>query len=89
MVELVAFGLQLLLTALGDAGLRLKRMCAPRGLGRQHNQSADSVQHSGKCGKDECFMSSVYARLYPCTHLTSGRTAAARSRYGVGGRRGP
>jgi hypothetical protein len=62
MFEQVAFGLQVLLTALGDAGLRLKRMCAPRGLGRQHNQSADSVQHSsGRCGKDECFMSNVYS----------------------------
>jgi hypothetical protein len=52
---MVAFGLQLqALTMVGDAGLRLKHMCAPRGLGRLHNL----------CGKDALrYTVCLYARL--------------------------
>ena len=50
-----AFGLQLqALTAMSDAGLRLKHMCAPRGLGRQRNL----------CGKDALrYAGCLYSRL--------------------------
>ena len=73
----VAFGLQLhALAAMGDAGLRLKRMCAPRGLGRQHNLY----------GKDARMRAAFHVEGVTQTRLTRRRTPAARSRYGVAGR---
>lgn len=85
MVEQVAFGLHLLLllTLVGDAGLRLKRMWPHEGL-------AGSTNLYGR-RQDARMRSAVYVHNYTQawthTRLTSGRTAAAQSRYGVGGRR--
>lgn len=74
----VAFGLRAAassspLTAMSDAGLRLKRMRAPRGLGRQHSLYGKDARMRVALG-------------VPQTRLTRRRTPAAKSRYGVAGR---